>query len=965
MASLVSPGVAVSVTTDGFSTTGTAGTVPLIVIATAANKTAPAGGLAPYTLPGAAPLYAATSQRDLAQSFGNPNFYSSGGTPLHGYELNEYGLHAAYSYLGAANAAYILRADIDLVQLAPAATPPTSAPLNGTLWLDLTKSTWGVFTSTSASPIGRAWGSAIVTVAQASDLNSSYVPNASSGTDGSFMVVPQTRENYVYQRLNGSWSRVGSAAWSSANPTSVSSAANPPMPSAGSTLVIGSGSAAAHTVTLSSAPSTLYDIATAINGAAIPSVNATVKTNILVISQTAGANLSVSGTALASLGIAATTAAGVFTIYNNSAQYPASTNSNDVWFKLSPSNAGAQLVVSRYDSTAGGWVSVPCPFYAAVGLGATVNGGIADGVAGNSSKDSAAISQFGSSISVGSLYAGYEAATGIIEIRRWNGSYFEFASYQASTTAPSAAPVDGTMWYNTNIQVDVMYCDGTKWLGLSNGNPGCDPTGVIVSGSAPTTQTSGGALISGDLWLDSSDLENYPSIYRWSVTQQRWFIIDNTDQTSPFGIVFADARHSSGAAFAGGGSGYVYKSQAIADMLLSNYVDPDAPNPSNYPAGMLLFNTRYSSYNVKVWRANYFKPGGFDPNTDYTHSSYEVGNNSYVFSPVSEPGRWVTLSGNKADGSPYMGRKAQRAVVVRAMAAALTANQDIRAESTFFNLISAPGYPELLDEMVELNTDQNNVAFICGDAPSRIAPTPTAITSWANNTQDASENGEDGLICNSSFVGLYYPWGLSDNTDGTSVMVPPSTMALRTMAYNDSVAYPWFAPAGFQRGLVANASSVGYLNASGEYQAVVLNQGQRDSLYTNKINAIAYMNSGLVVMGQQTLDATGDQLSSINVARLVNYVNYYLGKLVLPFLFQPNDQHTRDAAGLTVQKWLSNLVGLRAIEDFAVLCDATNNTPDREARKELWIDVVILPIRAIEFIYIPVRLRNQGESTSF
>ncbi len=257
--------------------------------------------------------------------------------------------------------------------------------------------------------------------------------------------------------------------------------------------------------------------------------------------------------------------------------------------------------------------------------------------------------------------------------------------------------------------------------------------------------------------------------------------------------------------------------------------------------------------------------------------------------------------------------------------------------------------PELVDELITLNTDQKEVAFIIGDTPARLPASGIAIQNWATNAASATGNGEDGLVSASPFVGLYYPWGLSTNIDGADIMVPPSTIALRTIAYSDSVSYPWMAPAGAQRGLVTNATAVGFLTSEGEFRAVTLNQGQRDVLYTNRVNAIAYM------PGSGALDR-------INVARLVNYMRFNLDKIVKPFLFQPNDAQTRDAARITVERFMVGLVGLRALEDFAVVCDLSNNTPTQRDRNELWIDCVVKPVKAVEFIYVPVRVRDSGAS---
>jgi phage tail sheath protein FI len=286
---------------------------------------------------------------------------------------------------------------------------------------------------------------------------------------------------------------------------------------------------------------------------------------------------------------------------------------------------------------------------------------------------------------------------------------------------------------------------------------------------------------------------------------------------------------------------------------------------------------------------------------------------------------------------------------------------DARAEENFFNLIATPGYTECLTEMVALNTDKNNVAFVVADTPWKLPATGTSFVNWANNAANAAMDGPDALITHSPYAAVYYPWGLTPNLSGVEVVVPPSLIALRTIAYNDQVAYPWFAPAGFNRGLVTGVSSVGYLDSAGDYIPVKLGQGQRDVLYQNSINPIAYIpGRGLVVYGQKTLDPVTSALDRINVSRLINYLVYNLENLAKPFLFEPNDKITRSNVVTTFNGYLQNLVSLRALYDFAVVCDTSNNTPTRIDQNQLWIDIAIKPEKAIEFIYIPIRVLNTG-----
>jgi phage tail sheath protein FI len=78
-------------------------------------------------------------------------------------------------------------------------------------------------------------------------------------------------------------------------------------------------------------------------------------------------------------------------------------------------------------------------------------------------------------------------------------------------------------------------------------------------------------------------------------------------------------------------------------------------------------------------------------------------------------------------------------------------------------------------------------------------------------------------------------------------------------------------------------------------------------------------------------------------------------------LFEPNDKITRDQVKAAADALLLELVGLRALYDFLVVCDESNNTPARIDRNELWLDIAIEPVKAIEFIYIPLRIKNTGE----
>jgi len=327
------------------------------------------------------------------------------------------------------------------------------------------------------------------------------------------------------------------------------------------------------------------------------------------------------------------------------------------------------------------------------------------------------------------------------------------------------------------------------------------------------------------------------------------------------------------------------------------------------------------------------------------------------------PHRWVSAAANQLDGSGTFGTEAQRAVVLTGLLATIQENTGIRQPDTvIFNLLSCPGYLETYSALIGLNTDNGESAFIIADAPANMTPDATTLSNWGNNTAGAAVDGPVGLIATNAYSAVYYPWAYTSDLIGNFVVVPPSHVMLRTIALSDNVSYPWFAPAGVRRGGVTNASSVGYVDRnSGEFITVALNGGQRDTLAGIHVNPITYLaGTGLVVYGQKTRQLVASSLDRINVARLVIYLRYQLNVIAKPFIFEPNDTITRNEIKQQIEKLLLGLTAQRALYDFLVVCDKSNNTTARIDANELHVDIAIEPVKSVEFIYIPMRLENTG-----
>ena len=262
--------------------------------------------------------------------------------------------------------------------------------------------------------------------------------------------------------------------------------------------------------------------------------------------------------------------------------------------------------------------------------------------------------------------------------------------------------------------------------------------------------------------------------------------------------------------------------------------------------------------------------------------------------------------------------------------------------------------------MLTLNIDRKETAFIIADTPMKLGTRTADINAWALGT-NAGTNGEDGLTTRNASIGLYYPSALSTDLSGNDVAVPGSHAVLRAYAFNDEVAYPWFAPAGLTRGQASGVSNFGVVTAENEFKNVALNNGQRDALYQKNLNPLVnFPGTGLYLWGQKTLHPFASALDRVNVARLLAFLRERFDVVARPFIFEPNDKITRDRVLLVFNAFMEDMVAKRAVFDFLVVCDETNNTNARIDRNELYIDIAIEPVKAAEFIYIPIRVVNTG-----
>jgi len=891
MPTLVSPGVSVVVSDESQYAAATQGTLPLLVVATATNKTDASGSaIASGTLQANAGVaYLVSSQRELVETFGEPVFYEVGGSVVQGSETSEYGLLAAYQYLGVSNNAYVIRADVDMSQLEATSTEPAGAITNGTYWHDTASSDFGIFQYD-----GTTWNSVapkILTDApgtgnvEAINADGFAAPSNTFGSAGDIAVVTSTVKITIWEKVGVSWVVAGDVGgsdfqWSLFAPTHQSDNVTP----------VANGN--------------IYIRKTKQGGG--------MDLSAAVYSSTSGLWTTVQAPLYTSDDIAGTTlidAGDIYARHNDTKGFvelrrntgkTATTITSGAIPDTASITANFTVEGTQFNETATTLDALVIKMQNSAALN-TANVSVekvgADKVRWTKSDG----------LELNIVFTSGFGAMGFTESTLVDSAWSDL-SYEASNSTPKGAVAEGTLWFDADLKIEILknaYVGGVQkwqqhaWSEDTNGVMGNE---LQLRSGMPTKRKDGTTnLYTGDVWVDS-DAMPYPHIYRWSGSE--WVKLDNADQSSSNGVIFSH-----------------YSDLPPRDEdgnVMSRTVHAKTTNPELAPEGMYMVNMDYSTYNVKR----------------YTN------------------GKWEWASGINLDGSGKFGKPAQRHMVVEAMQAAVAGNDGIRSEGVYFNLIASPGYPELMDEMIALNKDKKEVAFVIGDTPMDLKSDSTSLKTWATDNVPAE-----------SYAAVYYPHGLSTDLSGNDVVIPSSAIALRTIAFSDQVSFPWFAPAGLTRGVVTNASKVGYVNAENEFSQVRLSNGQRDVLYTSRINPIADLpNQGLVVYGQKTSQAFASALDRINVARLTNYMRYNLDQLSRGFLFEQNDKITRDNMRDAVERFCGELVTNRGLYDFLVVCDESNNTPARIDRNELWVDVAIQPVKAVEFIYIPLRIRNTGES---
>lgn len=277
-------------------------------------------------------------------------------------------------------------------------------------------------------------------------------------------------------------------------------------------------------------------------------------------------------------------------------------------------------------------------------------------------------------------------------------------------------------------------------------------------------------------------------------------------------------------------------------------------------------------------------------------------------------------------------------------------------ESVNINVFVTPGVDyvnnsNLVEEAVTMiETDRADSIYICTTPDFDLfSPVLDPIDTNTIYPQEAVDNLENTGI-DSNYTATYYPWVLTrDGVNNTQIYLPPTAEVTRNLALTDNIAFPWFASAGYTRGIVNSIKA-----------RKSLTQEDRDILYKGRINPIATFNDvGTVIWGNKTLQVRQSALDRINVRRLLLQARKLISAVAVRLLFEQNDNKVRQDFLDSVNPILDSIRRDRGLIDFRV---TVSNTPEDLDSNTLTGKIFLKPTRALEYIDIEFVITPTGAS---
>lgn len=278
-------------------------------------------------------------------------------------------------------------------------------------------------------------------------------------------------------------------------------------------------------------------------------------------------------------------------------------------------------------------------------------------------------------------------------------------------------------------------------------------------------------------------------------------------------------------------------------------------------------------------------------------------------------------------------------------------------EATIINVLATPGVDmlnntELVRNVIEIVEEkrQDSIYVVTTPDMKLIGNTsPSNPDDWyyANDLVGMIEDTE----IDSNYTSTYYPWiNVLDTENGANLFIPPTAEVVRNIAYTDNVAQPWFAVAGYNRGIV---------NTKKARHAV--NQDDRDELYDNRVNPLpTFSDVGVLIWGNKNLQVADTALNRMNIRRLLLQAKKLIVQVTNRLLFDPNDAQVRNQFLSQVNPILDNIRKERGLSDFrVVLAPADATGIDRNTMQG---KIFLKPIDTLEFIDLQFTVTDSSVS---
>jgi hypothetical protein len=266
-------------------------------------------------------------------------------------------------------------------------------------------------------------------------------------------------------------------------------------------------------------------------------------------------------------------------------------------------------------------------------------------------------------------------------------------------------------------------------------------------------------------------------------------------------------------------------------------------------------------------------------------------------------------------------------------------------EAVDINVFATPGinfqdHSSLVNQAIDMiETDRADSLYVMN------SPNITGTTAT-----DEIVAALDSASIDSNYSATYWPWiQVRDTDNATQLYIPPTGEVLKNIALTDNVSFPWFAVAGYSRGLV---------NAVKATKKLTLDD--RDVLYKNRINPIAtFSDTGTIIWGNKTLQVRESALDRINVRRLLLRARKLISAVSVRLLFEQNDDQVRNEFLRLVNPILDAIKKERGLYDFRV---TVSNDPEDIDANTMRGKIYIKPTRSLEYIDVEFIITPTGAS---